>query len=175
VRVCLSIANALFCSCICSSAVAADKIAASLRDAHKLVDCMEAFNGACVVKRTYNEYLYRQGASADQITRNVRDLYAQLKAMGGKFTHFELAQPQAIDSSDAREFVFIPYDQVLELRGREHQSKAYFIGVSDDHGETWRFVDGMQINEKNIRLIIPGYTGTPPLPPIYSEAPSSGT
>jgi len=36
-------------------------------------------------------------------------------------------------------------------------------------------VDGMQINEKNVRLIIPGYTGTPPLPPIYSEAPSSGS
>jgi hypothetical protein len=175
VRAYLPIAIALLYACIWQPAAAADKIATSLRDAHKLVECMVAFNGACVVKRSYNEYLYRQGASADQITRNARDLYAQLKAMGAKFTRFDLAQPQTIDSSDTREFVFIPYEQVLQLKGREHQSKAYFIGVSDDHGESWRFVDGMQINEKNIRLIIPGYTGTPPLPPIYSEAPSSGS
>src|SRR5208282_3713269 len=90
VRVYLSIAITLFCTCTWQPAAATDKIAASLRDAHKLVECMEAFNGGCVVKRTYNEYLYRQGASADQITRNVRDLYMQLKAMGGKFTRFDL-------------------------------------------------------------------------------------
>ena len=137
-RAYLQIAIALLYGCIWQPAVAADKIATSLRDAHKLVECMMAFNGACVVKRSYNEYLYRQGASADQITRNARDLYAQLKAMGAKFTRFDLAQPQTIDSSDTREFVFIPYEQVLQLKGREHQSKAYFIGVSDDHGETWR-------------------------------------
>jgi hypothetical protein len=157
---------AIMLSCVSSGAIAAstEKAVAALRDAHQLVDCMMAFDTACVIKSTYTEYLQRQGTTPQQLEKSVANVYAQLRAMGGKFTRIDLAQPTDTFSGDVREFIFIPYDQVLQLSDRQIRTRSYLIGISQDSGKTWRFVDGVKITRENIQLIIPSYGGRPPLP-----------
>jgi hypothetical protein len=57
---------------------------------------------------------------------------------------------------------------VLEVRGQNTLSKASFIGVSDDSGVSWKFVDGQKTTPENIGQIIPGYGGAA-LPPRAFE------
>jgi hypothetical protein len=41
-------------------------------------------------------------------------------------------------------------------------AKVFFIGVSEDSGVSWKFVDGQQITKDTIGHVIPGYVGQLP-------------
>jgi hypothetical protein len=53
---------------------------------------------------------------------------------------------------------------VLTTRGQDTTGKAFFLGISDDAGISWKFVDGQKITQDNIKMFIPGYDGAT-LPP----------
>jgi hypothetical protein len=41
-------------------------------------------------------------------------------------------------------------------------AKSFLIGVSEDSGVSWKFVDGQQVTKDTVGHVIPGYVGQLP-------------
>ncbi|MGC1388435.1 MAG: hypothetical protein WA807_10545 [Steroidobacteraceae bacterium] len=61
---------------------------------------------------------------------------------------------------------------VLQLHGQNTLSKAFFIGISEDNGVSWKFVDGQKTTPENIGSIIPGYGGATLPPRAIEQSPA---
>ena len=147
---------------------AADISANASRDAMRLVECMKAFDAVCANSLTYAKIFEDHGISRDELDKTVGNFYQKLKSDHATYSRFDLSAPWRPFVVGGLNYIFIPYDMVLEVRGQSTLSKAFFIGVSDDSGVSWRFVDGQKTTRENIGQIIPGYGGGA-LPPRSFE------
>ena len=141
---------------------AADISANASRDAVRLVGCMKAFDAPCANSMTYTKVLEENGISRQQLDKSVTNLYSLMKSTRTTYSRFELEVPWSPFIKDGRSYIFVPYNAVLEGNGRKLTAKAFFIGVSEDRGVSWKFVDGQQITKDTIGHVIPGYVGKLP-------------
>jgi hypothetical protein len=143
--------------CATSQVGATDMSSSAVRDAQRLVLCMKAFDATCATKWTYSEILERHGISQANQIQAADGLNRQLKSVKARYVQFELANATEPFSGDGNVYLFVPYVQVLEVRGKVAESHAYFIGISADKGKSWKFVDGVRVTQQNIRTIIPSF------------------
>jgi hypothetical protein len=136
---------------------AADISANASRDAARLVSCMKAFDASCANSLTYTKVLEEHGISRSQLDQAVTNLYGNMKSLHAAYSRFDLEPPLLPFVRSGRSYIFVPYNAVLEGSGRKMTSKAFFIGVSEDSGVSWKFVDGQQITKDTIGHVIPGY------------------
>jgi len=144
------------------TASAADIAANASRDVARLVNCMKAFDARCANSLTYTRVLEQHGISRSQLDQAVSGLYANLKSIHAIYSRLELSTPWPPFENTGRSYTFIPYYVVLEANGRKMMAKSFFIGVSEDSGVSWKFVDGQQITKDTISHVIPGYVGKLP-------------
>lgn len=143
----------------------ADRAAAQ---AMQLVERMKNFDSEGAADLTYTRFLERMGIDPAMPRQASAQLNEQLKAVGARYTRFELGEPRQPFAGDGQLYVFIPYVQEMEARGKRRVQEAFFIGVSDDQGQSWKFVDGAAATPQNIKAVIPSYGGAP-LPPKRQE------
>jgi hypothetical protein len=141
---------------------AADIAANASRDAARLASCMKAFDAPCANSMTYTKILEERGISHSQLDQQVSALYANLKSSHVTYTRFDLGAPWPPFVTLGRRYIFIPYNAVLEGKGRKVTTKSFFIGVSEDDGTSWKFMDGQRLTKDVIGQVIPGYVGKLP-------------
>jgi hypothetical protein len=141
---------------------AADISANASRDAGRLVDCMRAFDATCANSLTYTKVLEQHGVSRQQLDEGVANLYRLMTSTHATYSRFDLEAPWSPFVRDGHSFIFVPYNAVLKGNGRKMTAKAFFIGVSEDSGASWKFVDGQQITKNTVGHVIPGYVGKLP-------------
>ena len=110
----------------------------------------------------------RVGLDAAAATRTTQAAFQLLKAMEATFLRFELGPPGQPFSGHEGMYLFVPYTEVMIAAGKQSTQTAFFIGISEDQGATWKFMDGIGITEDNIRAVIPDYAGGA-LPPKSRE------
>jgi hypothetical protein len=141
---------------------AADIAANASRDAARLASCMKAFDAPCANSMTYTKILEERGISRGQLDQQVGGLYANLKSSHVTYSRFDLSAPWPPFVTLGRRYIFIPYNAVLEGMGRKVVAKSFFIGVSEDDGTSWKFMDGQRLTKDMIGQVIPGYVGKLP-------------
>jgi hypothetical protein len=141
---------------------AADIAATASRDAARLSSCMEAFDALCANSMTDTKILEEHGISRSQLDQQVGAMYANLKTSQVTYSRFDLGAPWPPFVTLGRRYIFIPYTAVLVGMGRRVAAKSFFIGVSEDDGSSWKFVDGQRLTKDMIGQIIPGYVGKLP-------------
>jgi hypothetical protein len=152
------------------AARAAEPSVTATRDAKQLAECMKSFDAECAAKMTYTKFMEERGMPRTQIVKGVADLYANLKSVNMRYSRFDFGRPSPSFSSDGQTYIFVPYTLVMEAPGRGGtMQEAYFIGVSENQGVTWAFVEGARANPQSIRAVIPSYKGQPSLPPVSSK------
>ena len=152
--------------------IAADLSASAIRDATRLADCMKAFDAVCTISLTYTKILEQYGISREQLDQGLVDMYQKMKLIGAKFSRLELASPWPPFVARGKTYIFIPYDMVVVAPGQDTLSKAFFIGVLDESGASWKFMDGQSATDDNIGRMNPGYAGaTLPKVSIMQSAP----
>ena len=154
------------------NAGAGDLSANASRDAMQLVACMKSFDWACANSLTYTKVFEDRGISRVQLEQRVADLYQKLKSMHATYSRFDLEAPWPPFIAGGRDYVFVPYDMTLETGEQRASSKSFFIGVSEDSGISWKFVDGQRFTQDNIGIVIPGYTGDKLPPTSFSPSAS---
>jgi hypothetical protein len=138
---------------------AGDLSANASRDAMRLVACMKSFDSACANSLTYTKVFEDQGMSRVQLEQRVADLYQKLKSMHATYSRFDLDAPWPPFIASGRNYVFVPYNMTLETDDQRASSQSFLIGVSEDSGISWKFVDGQRVTLDNIGMFVPGYTG----------------
>jgi hypothetical protein len=157
---------------IATAGLAADGVANALHDARSLTDCMKALDTECTLKWMYTKPLLDQGFGPGELRAQLNVSFENLKLVHGETERFELGVPGSIFAGDGKQYIFIPYQEAMNIQGQRYSQTAYFIGVSDDAGASWKFVDGIGFSEKNIRTIIPSFRGGP-LPPRATDPPTA--
>ena len=149
-------------------ALAADGAANAVRDATSLASCMKALDTECTLRWMYTKLLVAQGFSLTELRAQLNVSFENIKVANGKTERLELGAAGAPFSGDGKLYVFIPYHETMSIQGQVYSQTAYFIGVSEDEGVSWKFIDGSGFSEKNIREVIPSYGGGP-LPPRATD------
>ena len=153
-------------------AAAADPVANAVRAASALAGCMKALDTECTMQWLYTKQLEKQGFDLKTLRAELNVSYENIRFAQGKTERLELGAPGAPFSGDGRQYIFIPYQERMNIQGQIASQTAYFIGISEDVGTTWKFVDGIGFSEKNIREIIPSYDGRG-LPPRETDPASA--
>jgi hypothetical protein len=153
-------------------ALAADSVANALRDAHALASCMKALDTECTMKWIYTKNLEAQGFELGELRAELNVSFENIKLVHGETERFELGAAGAPFPGDGKQYLFIPYQETMNIQGQRYSQTAYFIGVSEDAGVSWKFIDGIGFSEKNIRTVIPSYGGAP-LPPRATDPPTA--
>ncbi len=153
-------------------ASAADGAANALRDARALAECMKALDTDCTMKWTYTKQLEQQGFDFGELRAQLNASFENIKVAHGVTERFEIGAAGSPFAGDGKQYIFIPYQETMSVQGQRYSQAAYFIGVSEDEGVSWRFVDGIGFSQKNIRTIIPSYGGGP-LPPRATDPPTA--
>jgi hypothetical protein len=167
--------NVIFVSVLILSArnVSAEDLSANAsRDAMRLVACMKSFDSACANSLTYTEVFEDHGISRVLLEQRVADLYQKLKSMHATYSRFDLDAPWPPFVASGRNYVFVPYNMTLETGEQRASSKSFLIGVSENSGISWKFVDGQRVTQDNIGMIVPGYTGDKLPPTSFSPSAS---
>lgn len=149
-------------------AFAGDNSANALRDAKSLAGCMKALDTECTMKWTYTKLLEKQGFEIGELRAQLNASFENIRVAHGETERFELGTAGSPFAGDGKQYIFIPYQEVMNVQGQRYSQTAYFIGISEDQGASWKFVDGIGYSEKNIRTVIPSYGGGP-LPPRATD------
>jgi hypothetical protein len=132
--------------------------------AQALVERMKVFDTDGVAALSYTRFFEKMGIDPARSRKAMADLNEKLKSIGAIYSKFDIQATESSFSGDGQLYIIIPYSSIMEAQGRRILSEAFFIGVSEDEGKSWKFVDGISSTQQNIRMVIPSYSGAP-LPP----------
>jgi hypothetical protein len=147
---------------------AADITTNATRDAMRLLTCMKTLDAACANSLTYVKVFEEHGITREKLDQSVTNLYQQLKSVHGTYTRLELNAPWPPFATRGLTYIFIPYSGVLKSPARNVSTTSFLVGVSEDSGISWKFIDGQKVTPDNVGMIIPGYSGAK-LPPVSLE------
>lgn len=133
--------------------------------AKRLVAYMQEFDTDGVAPLLYTEPMIRMGANPEQLKEMAAQSDSRLRSSGARYLRFDLDEPTDSFPGADGEYTLIPYICVLELGERKMEQQAFFIGVTNDGGRTWKFIDGIGTSRIPIETLVPGYAG-PPLPAV---------
>lgn len=156
-------------------------------DSRRFAECFNELEADCVFALTHVESMAEAGIRSPYMDREaLRQLWSAPQAPvtasvangmaifgqtpDERMTSFEALQPQEPFPGLGRLYAFVPFRQTnTSVRGRLER-EAYFVSISEDAGETWRFViiNGLHIRSANIPQIFPELAGRD-LPPIKNE------
>ena len=122
---------------------------------------MKKFDADGCAPLIYAPYFEKQGADPAQFRKATAELNEKFKSIGARYSKFELQPPSKLFTADGKLLVIVPYASTLEATGRRISKESFFVGVSEDNGETWRFIEGFHFTQQTIRDIIPTYDGAP--------------
>jgi hypothetical protein len=147
-------------------------MSAVLRDLDRYIGCRLQFDLDCLVETTYS-HLNATATStrpipADRL-ESLRPQYESAKAEPrSRLRTIEYDMPLEPFRAGTQFFTVVPYRLETPAPGAWLTENSFFLGISDDAGATWRFVEGETLHPDRIDLIIPGYRSDL-LPPAYAK------
>jgi hypothetical protein len=141
-----------------------------VRDAQRLAQCTVALDAECVTALS-DVAAYKRLSQPDfDFAKSQRGWFDGLKRVGASYARFHVSTQPKVFTVAGRLYAFVPYLRAMHWPGRPVRSvTAYLVGVSADHGQSWKFFDGAQLTIMNAPVIILGYTGSPPLPCVHES------
>ncbi len=114
---------------------------------------------------THRELVRKAGGRDEMIAQlraNAEELSKRFKVLA-----VEVGVPEEIAEAGADLVAIVPTVTRMDLPGISEQThRSFLIGVSDDKGRTWTFLEGSGYDEKSIRKVLPDFPETLELPKI---------
>jgi len=88
----------------------------------------------------------------DALIQNLRDGASQMQAQGFGIKSVQIGDPEQIESSNSEVFAIMPETLHMTAPGGTLLAHSYMLGISDDGGQSWKFVDGAGIAKLGPRL-----------------------
>jgi len=153
----------LILALICPGFAYAQPTSEALSTVQRLLEAVRTGEAITVVNLTHPK-VHELAGGREKMLSLLTETFRSAKAAGHKLDKVVIGKPSALGRDGEQVFLFVPYIGVSSNKERSTTIEAFYLGISADSGQTWRFVDGSRMDQNNIKLFIPSYSGTPPLP-----------
>ena len=131
-------------------------------------DCAQAFFRAdydAFAAKMYPKLLEMSGGK-ENLIRTLQDGRKQMQADGGDIRSATIGDVTQLKESKSEEFAIVPETLEITLREGTLTAESYMLGISDDGGRTWTFLDGagLQRMGDSIHTILPNFPADLQLP-----------
>lgn len=109
-----------------------------------------------LVKHTYPKVVEMMGGGEKMIAM-VKRGRADLEAQGIKIDTSMVRDPSATVKAGDEIHCLIPQTVILNIPNGKVRSENYLIGISQDGGKHWYFIDTAQITMANVKDVLPNY------------------
>lgn len=93
----------------------------------------------------------------DAMKGKVRKLFAEMDANGAKFDPPVLRGPAEVFAGGARHFAIVDESVTIRHGPATIAAQSYLLGISEDAGRTWRFLDGAGVKRMDLAKVLPDY------------------
>jgi hypothetical protein len=127
-----------------------------------------------LLRRDYETYvsymhpaLFKVLGSKEKIISTLERRRGRLEADGERMVASLVGEPIQLVKAGSELHAILPQEDITVVRGRkgEFHAVGYLLGVSNDDGKTWKFIDISRMGPKDVRQLLPNYNGKLKLPP----------
>jgi hypothetical protein len=104
---------------------------------------------ARLVDLTYPKLVELLGGR-DKMIEMLRSGNEDMKARGSAILGAEVSEPKEIVIAGEKQFAIVPMVVRVHVPEGTLRSKGYLIAVSEDHGNSWKFVDGAGLHKAQV-------------------------
>jgi hypothetical protein len=126
-------------------------------------------NYARLVDLTYPKLVEMIGGR-DKMIEMLRSGNEDMKAHGSAILGAEVSEPKEIVVAGDKQFAIVPMVVRMHVPEGTLRSNGYLIALSEDHGNTWKFIDGAGLHKgavterETLAQIVPGFPAQLSLP-----------
>ena len=138
------------------SAWAADQSMVA-RDAERLGQCMVALDADCLVPVLYVEGYEALSPPGFKFWAEQKRFFDAIRSRGGRYLEFTVLRPFRTISGGDKEFVLVPYRSASQLMKDQPERKVsgFLIGVPEEGGRSWRFLDTVGLTRDQVHKALP--------------------
>lgn len=123
---------------------------------------------------TYPKLVELMGGKAKMVSLTGQQMKA-MKDQGIEFISTSIGAPQEVVPIDSQFFVVVPYTLKVKSPEGVLTQQSYLLAISNRDNIKWTFLDVTQINESQLKLLLPNAIGKLKLPekqqPVFEENP----
>ena len=117
------------------------------KQAQAMADATLKENYETVIKLTFKPALESIGGS-EKALEAIKTQMNQMKSGGMVIEGFKLGDPKDLGRTPEYVFAIIPTFTQMTIPNAEVKADSYLLGISEDKGKTWLFIDGAGLNPK---------------------------
>lgn len=116
-----------------------------------------------LIKFTYPKVIEIVGGR-DKLIAMVQKGKVEMKSQGITFEKVIIGEPSSSVAAGSEIHCLVPQTVFLKVPNGKMKSESYLIGVSQDGGSHWFFIDAVNLNMGNVRTVLPNYNSDLQLP-----------
>jgi hypothetical protein len=87
------------------------------------------------------------------LLKATKDLMEQMKKEGIEFKSMTVDEVTQIEKDGDNTYSIVTTSIEMTHRGGSTSSKGYMLGISNDDGKSWKFIDGAKLNDEMLRKL----------------------
>jgi len=99
-----------------------------------------------------------------KLIANIEKERPKMEAQGLRIVSVEVGAVTQLVEAESDLQVMLPLNQVMTVPGGEVHMSGFLLGVSNDRGKTWTFIEAEKLTPENVRLVLPTYDSRLKLP-----------
>jgi hypothetical protein len=101
----------------------------------------------------------------DRIVATIQSGMEQMKAQKISIVSYKVEAPAEVVGSGSDHAAVVPATLEMKGPGMKLKQKSYLLAISSDDGKSWSFVDGSDLDDEKVKLILPNPPSGLKLPP----------
>jgi hypothetical protein len=127
-----------------------------LRQAETCANALIEEDYETVVKFTYPKVIELAGGS-DKLIAIIKNGKEEMRKQGIKFDEVSFGQPSEVVKAGNELHVLVPQTVVMRLANGRLKNDTHLLGISQDGGANWFFIDTANLTMETIKDVLPHY------------------
>ena len=142
------------------------------REAQKCADALVKSDLDGVVLYTHKRVIEGMGGK-EAMTATIKRGMEQMKAQGVAIEKATVGEPGKTQKVDTWTVVLVPNEIFMKVPDGKLEQDSHLLGISEDDGKTWAFIDVGNISQQQLDQIFPELAGKVDLPekqkPVFKK------
>jgi len=82
---------------------------------------------------------------------------AKMKTEGVDFLAAAAALPKELVEVGTELYALVPMNLTIKMAAAKYHLKSVFVAWSADRGKTWKFIDGANLDDQKIKVVLPNF------------------